>query len=128
MLVRPPMTDFKMTVRADCTVSACSPPLSLYKSSCPLISLWQGVGGVGFLTDVCPPSLPGCWHPNSSKLSLLPIWSLCRLLRVTSETPTFSKFFVSQRGADCCSSCALMTPGSPGFPMAMTAYEPAARD
>ena len=30
MLIRPPMTHFKMTVRADCAASACSPlPLSI---------------------------------------------------------------------------------------------------
>ena len=33
MLVRPLMTNFKMTIWADCAFSACS-PLSIYKSSC----------------------------------------------------------------------------------------------
>ena len=35
-LVRPLMTNFKVTVRADCAVSACSHPPSGYKSYCPL--------------------------------------------------------------------------------------------
>ena len=34
-LVRPLMTNFKVTVRADCAVSACRQPLPVYKSSCP---------------------------------------------------------------------------------------------
>ena len=35
MLIRPPMTNFKITVRADCTVICMKPPPSVYKSSCP---------------------------------------------------------------------------------------------
>ena len=34
MLVRPPMTDFKMTIRVDCAVLHVASPPSVYKSSC----------------------------------------------------------------------------------------------
>ena len=57
-LVRPPTTNLKMTVRADCAVSACS-PLTVCKSSCPLIVTGGGVGvAVGLWTsDHLPPSI-----------------------------------------------------------------------
>ena len=51
MLVRPPMTNFKMTVRADCAVSTCGPlPLSI-KASAPDCQ-WKGVS---LQTGVGPP-------------------------------------------------------------------------
>ena len=50
MLIRAPMTNFKMPVRADCAVSDC-PLLSAYKSSCPQI-----VGAEGSRPlDMSPP-------------------------------------------------------------------------
>ena len=51
-LVRPPMTNFKMTVRADCAVSAHSPlPLPV-----KILASWlSGRGGAGPWTGVCPP-------------------------------------------------------------------------
>ena len=56
VLVRPPMTNLKMTVRADCTVPACSPPPSAYKSSHLLFVRGSGGGkGVSLWTDVRPP-------------------------------------------------------------------------
>ena len=57
MVVRPLMTNLKMTVRDDCTVSACSPPPpthSVCKSSHPLFV--RG-GEVCLCTDVFNPSL-----------------------------------------------------------------------
>ena len=47
-LVRPPMTNFKMTVRADCAISTCSPLFLSLKASAPDcqwkgVSLWTGV-------------------------------------------------------------------------------------
>ena len=35
MLIRPPVTNFKITVGAECTVFCMKPPPSVYKSSCP---------------------------------------------------------------------------------------------
>ena len=46
MLVRPPMTNLKMTVRADCAVSACSPHPGLYKLL-PADCQWSGGAGFG---------------------------------------------------------------------------------
>ena len=43
MLVRPLMNDFKMTVRADCTVFTCSPipqPIQAFATDCQ----WRGTG------------------------------------------------------------------------------------
>ena len=58
-LVRPAMTDFKTTVRADCAVSAWSPSL-VCKRSCPLM-----VSGGNWLLDRRPPfhapPLAGIW-------------------------------------------------------------------
>ena len=52
MLVRPPMTNFKMTVRADCVVSACSPLPLATKALAPWLSR---VGG-SWPLDRSPPS------------------------------------------------------------------------
>ena len=61
MLVRPPMTNVKMTVRVDCAVSSCSPLLLPKKSSCPTGCQW--VGGVGLWIDVQdPPPVAGMWN------------------------------------------------------------------
>ena len=38
MLVRSLMTKFKVMVRADCAISACSPPPSAYQNCCPWLS------------------------------------------------------------------------------------------
>ena len=57
-LVRPLMTNVKMTVRADCAVSF------IYKSSCPTASGGQGevAQWIGLWTDICP--LPACFISN----------------------------------------------------------------
>ena len=55
-LVRPAMTDLKKTVRADCAVSACSPPPSIYKSYCSLIIS----GGSRSLDKSLPSRVPSC--------------------------------------------------------------------
>ena len=54
MLVRLPMTNLKMTVRADYAVSVCSQTLFCIKASPPAC---QGVG-ISLWTDVCPPPHP----------------------------------------------------------------------
>ena len=50
MPIRPPMTNVKMTVRADCAVSACSP----LPASIKALAHWLSVGGVGLWTGLCP--------------------------------------------------------------------------
>ena len=68
MLVRPRMTNFKMTVRADCAVSACSTnPLSI-----KALAHWLSVGRVSLWTGIRPAHwLPACkikhfpfYHPG----------------------------------------------------------------
>ena len=54
MLVRPPITNFKMTISTDCAVSARIPLPQPIRA----LALWLwGGGGVGLWTDVCPPLL-----------------------------------------------------------------------
>ena len=65
MLVRPPMTNVKMTVRADCAVSACSPLLLSIKA----LAHWLPVGRVSLWTDVCPPP-PQLLAPEIKQISL----------------------------------------------------------
>ena len=62
MLLRPLMTNLKMTVGEDCAVSTCSPPPPVYKSSHPLL-------GVGWsrLLGRCPPPSPNLPHPLKQK-------------------------------------------------------------
>ena len=57
MLVRPLMTNFKMTIRADCAVSTCSPLFVSIKHLSPIVS----GGEVGLWTGICPP----CQLPTS---------------------------------------------------------------
>ena len=52
VLVRSPMTNFKMTVRTDYAVSACS-PLQPIKSLSRDCQAWDGA--VGLWTGICPP-------------------------------------------------------------------------
>ena len=62
MLVRPLMTNFKVTVRADCAVSECSPLSQPTKAlSNPLI-----VSGGSHPSDRCLPSPTGCQNPNKA--------------------------------------------------------------
>ena len=51
-LVRPPVTNLKMTVREDCAISACSPLLLSIKVLAPLVASGSGVS---LWTDVCSP-------------------------------------------------------------------------
>ena len=71
MLVRPPMTSFKMTVRADCAVSACSPLPQPIKRLAPDR---LGVGG-SWPLDRCPPSCSTlCWMGVWGLFSLTVDW------------------------------------------------------
>ena len=70
--VRPPMINLKVTVRNDCSVSACGLLLLFIKALAPLVA---GVGGVGLWTDICvsptplsfPPTWPGDWLLGSEQ-------------------------------------------------------------
>ena len=82
MLVRLPMTNFKMTVRADCAVSTCSPLLSI-KASAPDCQ-WKGVS---LWTGVRPPHWLPASKVNQSFLSTnLPLYWL---LSSDQLDPTF---------------------------------------
>ena len=76
MLVRPLMTNLKMTISDDCAVSACNTN-SVYKSSHPL--LVRGRGRVGLWTNVhhAPPQLLAS---EINKLFFLPAWPVYWLL------------------------------------------------
>ena len=73
-LVRPPMTNLKVTVRTDCAISACSqPPTSVYKRSYPPVA--RGWGEVSLWTDVCPP--PAQLPASEIKQTFLPTDLVC---------------------------------------------------
>ena len=81
-LLRPPMTNFKMTVRADCAFSAWSPlphPIK-YKNSSPWLLVERGVG-VGLWTEVHPPH----WLPPCKIKQIFLSANLVSLLLVSSE-------------------------------------------
>ena len=61
MLVRPQMISFKMIIRADHAVSACSPiPLSMKA----LVHWLSARGESAFRQDRSPATLPSCQHPG----------------------------------------------------------------
>ena len=83
-LVKPLMTNFKMTVGADHAVSACRPLPQPIKALAP----WLSVGGFGLWTRVpCSPPIPSCWHLKLSKLSCPSAWLLYWLLSGEHQTP-----------------------------------------
>ena len=84
MLVRPLMTDLKMTVGADFCFCK-EPPPAVYKSSCPPV--WQLWGGaVSLWTEVHSPT--SCLHLNESRLFFLRSWPLSCLLKGGQQEPT----------------------------------------
>ena len=85
VLVRSPMTNLKTTVRADCTVSACSPlPQPIKALTFSLSGGWEASQPL----DRCPPSPPSCWHLKWSKLSFPPTWPVYWLLGSEQLHPT----------------------------------------
>ena len=81
MLVRPLMTNFKVTASADGAVSVCRTPPSIYKNSCPLIVSRVVVGLEGrsvFGQEPTLPSTPGL-PASETKQAFLPT-SLASLL------------------------------------------------
>ena len=69
-LIRPPMTNFKMTVRANCTFSACSPLPWPIKAP----AHWLSVGGVwSWPLDIClsTPYHPSGWLASKIKWTFL---------------------------------------------------------
>ena len=85
MLVRPLMTNLKVTARADCAVSVCRTPPSIYKNSCPLIVSRVVVGQV--------PDLPSCLPltDNTRMLASILINKLYDDLRCDPERDHFRK-------------------------------------
>lgn len=84
------MTNFKMTVRADCAVLHVAPllptytPLKLlFKSSCPLIG-GEGVGRIGLWTGVCPSPCPDACHWNKANF---PFYQQVPLLVLAIKRP-----------------------------------------
>ena len=77
-LVRPLMTNFKMTVTAECTISACSPFLLAIKT---LTLDCQGWGESPL--DRCP------LHPKYSEFSFSPPWHVYWLLSGKHLDPAF---------------------------------------
>ena len=58
MLVRPPMINLKMTIRADSAVSVCGSLLtSVYKSSCPQVAGGGGESAFGEMFTTLAPNL-----------------------------------------------------------------------
>ena len=88
MLVRPPMTNFKMTVRADSAVSACSSlPLSV-----KALASWLSLGWEA--SRPLDRRLPSQHHPcllaYKIKQTFLSTWPLYWLLSKEQPDPTFS--------------------------------------
>ena len=81
--VRPPMANFKMPVRADCAVSACSPLPPSIKALAPWLSRRESAFGQASTLS------PGCRHPKQSKLSFPPTWPLYWLLSGEQPDPPF---------------------------------------
>ena len=95
MLIRPPMTSLKMTVRADRAVSKCSPLLVATKTLAPLVASAElGLAGQGVgnqpLDRCLPPSSLSCWHLKYSKLSFPSTWPVYWLLSSKQPDPTHS--------------------------------------
>ena len=92
------MTNFKVTVRADCAVSACSSlPLSI-KALAP----WLSVGAVGLWTGVPPPPVASLWNKTN-----FPSQQLCLFIgfrAASSRTPTFGYSFLAPNVGLLCSS------------------------
>ena len=72
-LARHPMTDLKMTVRADCAVSACNPHLIL---SLNALTHCLSAGGLSLWTDVRHPPLPQL-PASEIKQTFLPMNPAC---------------------------------------------------
>ena len=87
MLVRPLMTNLKMTVRDDCAVSACCPsPTLLVNAFTPYLSWWA----VGLWTVVYhPPSQLLASEIRQTFLSTNPAYLLA-FERRANGTPTYS--------------------------------------
>ena len=93
MLVRPLMTNFKMTVRTEWTVFACNSFHSVWKSSCP----WScGDGGAGLGTDVPFPTR----HSIGKKANFPPSWPVHWFLSCEQPDPAFGHAISQTRPSD----------------------------
>ena len=101
MLVRPPMTNLKMTIRADSAVSICGSLLtSVYKSSCPQVAGGGGESAFGEMFTTLAPQLSA----SEIKQTFLTTNLACLLAfgqRAARPTPTLS-VTLSQRGRSQC--------------------------
>ena len=83
-LVRPPMTNLKMTVRADCVVSVCRPLLQPRKTLSPLVVSRGWVGESAFGRMSILPFPHNCRHMNKACSGLFthifPVISIFSLL------------------------------------------------
>ena len=92
LLLRLPMTNLKMTVRADCAVSVCSPPLLSIKALAPLVAIRGGGSPPPFgqtSAILPPPQMPAS---EISKLSFPPAWSAYWLSSGEHPGPTYTLF------------------------------------
>ena len=76
-LVRPPMTNFKMTVRADCAVMhvACPSPPPVYQSSCQLTAICWGQWKLAFGQKLLAPQVADLWKKANFSPNLLLYWA-----------------------------------------------------
>ena len=76
-LVRPPMTNFKMTVRADCAVMhvACPSPPPVYQSSCQLTAICRGQWKLAFGQKLLAPQVADLWKKANFSPNLLLYWA-----------------------------------------------------
>ena len=88
-LLRPPMTSFRMPVRADCGVAVYSHlPLSTEARAPWLL----GLGGSQPLDRIHTHPLPICYHPKYNKLSFPPTCPLYYLPRWLSDKEPICQF------------------------------------
>ena len=80
MLVRPSVTNLKMTVRADCAASTCSPLLLSVKAPAPLMASGGGGGGESAFGQMS--ALPSQLPASEIKETFLPTNLDCLLASV----------------------------------------------
>ena len=107
-LIRSPMSNRKVNVRAEYAVSARSPLLSMKALTTIVASGGELALGLTFLM---PPQLPAS---KLSNISFPPIWPVCWLLRSKQLEPTSVQFSSVQ---SCSALCNPMNRSTPGLPV-----------
>ena len=100
------MTNFKMTIRAYCVVSTCSPPISM-----KVLAHWLSVGAVSLRQESTFPTHPQLLTSEINEAFLST--SLASVLAL-EQPPARNPLSVTAFGRPTW-GCALMTSGSPGF-------------